>query len=141
MPYNLLIVDDSRSLRKVLIKTIRMCHIGETTFFQASNGKEALDLLSHEWVDLIFSDINMPIMDGYEFIGEVRKNDIFQQTPIIVITSEIRKQEMESVLKDKVAGILTKPFRPEEIRSFLVNLLGIEESEDGEDEDFEGYDF
>ena len=45
MPYNLLIVDDSRSLRKVLMKTIRMCHIGEATFYEAGDGIEALDML------------------------------------------------------------------------------------------------
>jgi two-component system chemotaxis response regulator CheY len=141
MPYNLLVVDDSRSLRKVLIKTIRMCHIGETTFFEAGNGKEALEVLSQDWVDVIFSDINMPIMDGYAFIEEVRKNDVFAQTPIIVITSETRREEMDSILENKIEGILTKPFRPEDIKDYLTNLLHLEESVDGEDEELEGFDF
>jgi two-component system, chemotaxis family, chemotaxis protein CheY len=141
MPYNLLIVDDSRSLRKVLIKTIRMSHLGETTFFQAGNGKEALEVLSQEWIDIIFTDINMPIMDGYVFIEEVRKNPVFQNTPILVITSEIRKEELEANVGDKVSGILSKPFRPEEIRDYLINLLNLEETFDGQDEDSEGSDF
>ena len=141
MPYNLLVVDDSRSLRKVLIKTIRMCHIGETSFLQAANGKEALEILNHEWVDVIFSDINMPVMDGYAFIEEVRKNDVFAQTPIIVITSETRRDEMESVLSGKIAGIVSKPFRPEDIKQYLNELLHLEEESDEYDDEPEGFDF
>ena len=142
MPYNLLIVDDSRSLRKVLIKTIRMCHIGEANFLQAGNGSEALEVLKDNWVDIIFSDINMPEMDGYQFIEEVRKNDVFAQTPILVITSETRFEKIEQTLDGKIAGILAKPFRPEKIKEYLSTLLHLEETTDGdEEEDLEGFDF
>ncbi len=141
MSLKLLIVDDSRSLRKVMIKVIRMCHIGDVEFLEAGNGIEGLDVLAQSWVDMIFTDINMPEMDGFTFVDEVRKNDMFKYTPIVVITSETRSDEILNVLGDKVAGLLHKPFRPEEVREYLTKLLDIGDVLNEEDDSFEGYDF
>jgi two-component system chemotaxis response regulator CheY len=140
MAFSFLIVDDSLSLRKVLIKTIRMCHPGDVTFHQAEHGRAALDVLSHEWVDLIFTDINMPVMDGFELIAEIRRSDLLSSTPIIVITSETRKSELEARLGTGVSGIVTKPFRPEEIRDLIGKLLKLE-GVNGTPENTQGYDF
>ena len=108
---------------------------------QAGNGVEALEVLSHEWIDMIFTDINMPEMDGYTLVEEIRKNPVFEKTPIVVITSETRRRDMNNILEGKVEAILTKPFRPEDIRDYLIKLLAIEEQENAEDDDFEGVDF
>ena len=141
MSLKLLIVDDSRSLRKVMIKVIRMCHIGDVEFLEAGNGIEGLEVLAQNWVDMIFTDINMPEMDGFTFVNEVRKNDMFKYTPIVVVTSETRSDEILDVLGDKVAGMLTKPFRPEDVRDYLTRLLDIGDALNEEDEGSEGYDF
>jgi two-component system, chemotaxis family, chemotaxis protein CheY len=140
MAFSFLIVDDSRSLRKVLIKTIRMCNLGEATYHQADHGLQALDILSREWVDLIFTDLNMPEMDGYALIGEIRKNPVFGPTPIVVITSETRRDDLQARLGGQTSGVVTKPFRPEEIRDMIVKLLKLE-GLNGEPEGAEGYDF
>jgi len=140
MGYNILVVDDSSALRKVLIKTIRMCRIGETVFWQAANGKEAIDILDEEWIDAVFTDINMPVMDGLQFINELKKRNNFEQVPIIVVTSEARakaKQKFSSVGANEV---VSKPFKPEEIYQALAQLLPVDQDID-DDNDDDGFDF
>jgi len=140
MSFNILIADDSSSLRKVLIKTIKMCNIGQTDFFQANNGAEALETLKKEWIDIVLTDLNMPIMDGYTFIAQVRKNEMFQSIPIVVVTSETREKELSAIKDTDTQGIITKPFQPEEIKRMLFQLLNVEENYDS-NSDTEAYDF
>ena len=141
MPFNILVVDDSASMRKVLRKSIIMCNIGEITFYEAENGQEALNVIQKEWVDIVFTDINMPIMDGFELVSNLKQDDTHQNTPIIVVTSDTTAENSEGAIKNKIKHIIYKPFRPETIRELLINLLGLEESEDGTDSDIEGLDF
>jgi len=141
MPLNILFVDDSASMRKVLRKSIMMCHIGEVTFFEAENGQAALEVLKNEWVDLVFTDINMPVMDGFELVSNLNKDEIHQNTPIIVVTSDVSAENAEAAQKNNIKHIVYKPFRPEAIRELLINLLGLEVDNDGDDSEFEGLDF
>lgn len=141
MPFNILIVDDSASMRKVLKKSIIMCHIGDINFSEAENGEEALKVLKKDWIDLIFTDINMPIMDGFELVSNLNNDNVHQNTPVIVVTSDTSAQNAEAAKKYKIKHIMYKPFRPEEIRELLINLLGLEVSEDGDTGDAEGIDF
>jgi len=141
MPFNILVVDDSASMRKVLRKSIVMCNIGEITFFEAENGQEALGVLQKEWIDIVFTDINMPVMDGYELVSNLKKDYTHQNTPIIVVTSDTTAENSEAAKNNKIKHIIYKPFRPETIRELLINLLGLEVSEDGNDSDSEGLDF
>jgi len=141
MPFNILIVDDSASMRKVLKKSIIMCHIGDINFSEAENGEEALKVLKKEWIDLIFTDINMPIMDGFELVSNLYKDNIHQNTPIIVVTSDTSAQNAEAAKKYNIKHIMYKPFRPEAIRELLINLLGLEVSDDGDFANSQGLDF
>jgi two-component system chemotaxis response regulator CheY len=141
MAFNILIVDDSASMRKVLRKSIVMCHIGEVNFYEAENGEEALKVLKDEWVDLVFTDINMPIMDGFELVSKLNEDEVHQNTPIVVVTSDTTAENAEAAKRYKIKHIMYKPFRPEAIRELLINLLGLEVSEDGDDSNSEGLDF
>jgi len=141
MPFNILVVDDSASMRKVLRKSIMMCHIGEVSFYEAENGQAALEVLKNEWVDLVFTDINMPVMDGFELVSNLNQDDIHRNTPIIVVTSDVSAENSEQAQKNNIKHIVYKPFRPEAIRELLINLLGLEVDEDGADTEFEGLDF
>lgn len=140
MPYNFLIADDSKSMRKVLRKSIEMCNIGEIVFYEAENGREALEILPTTWVDIIFTDINMPIMDGYELIENIRKNEVFKNTPIVAVTSESREDKLKDIVNKGADTVLTKPFYPEQLRQQIFNILGLEE-QDEENWNFEGSDF
>lgn len=138
MAYNILVIDDSSALRKVLIKAIKMCNLGNMEFFQAEHGEEALNLLKNQWIDVIFTDINMPVMDGITLMKELKKSEM--KIPIIVVTSETRSQEIIHFGELGAEGVIAKPFRPEVIKKFLVNILESEGSTN-EETDTQGFDF
>jgi len=141
MPYNILVVDDSASMRKVLRKSITMCNIGEINFTEAENGQEALEVLKKEWVDLVFTDVNMPVMNGFELVSNLNVDDIHKNTPIVVVTSDLSAENADAAKQSNIKHIVYKPFRPESIRELLINLLGLEVNEDGDDNESEGLDF
>ena len=124
MSYSVLIIDDSEVIRSVLNKTIQFTTIEFEKILEASSGKEALELLQNNWVDIIFSDINMPEMNGIEMIRELRENDEFKDIPIIVISTEGDEKTLDQLVQLGVSGFLKKPFRPEDISSLIFDTLG-----------------
>jgi len=140
MTVNILVVDDSLPMRSVIIKTIKASGFGTVNFFQAANGIEALDVLQNEWMDLIVTDYNMPDMDGIQLISELKKDDGLHSIPVIVVTTEGSQQRVEEFMEKGAAGYIRKPFKPEEIKVLLIQLLGeipdeqcTEDSDDGLD--------
>lgn len=128
MSYNVLIVDDSKSMRKVIAKTLQLSgfQIGEC--LEASNGQEALDLLDGKWVDLILSDIHMPVMDGFGFIHSLRERDLCRDTPVVFVTTEANESRLNELITLGASGYIRKPFKPEEIGAILCRVMG--ESDD-----------
>jgi len=128
MSYNVLIVDDSKSMRRVIIKTLQLSgfHIGE--FVEASNGREALDQIEGKWIDLVLSDIHMPVMDGFEFIESLKQNEMYKNTPVIFVTTEANDDRLNHLMALGARGYIRKPFRPEEIGVLLSEVMG--ESDD-----------
>ncbi|MCX7905418.1 MAG: response regulator [Elusimicrobiales bacterium] len=120
---NILIVDDSPVMRKMIKKTIEMSNIDNCVFFEAGNGKEGLDILEKNWIDLILADINMPIMNGIEMIDEIKKNTVYNDIPILVISTEKSYDTME-YLKGKIVGFIHKPFTPEFFSSKISEITG-----------------
>lgn len=141
MPYNILVVDDSACMRKVLKKSIAMCGIGEVSFYEAGNGEEGLEVIKKEWIDIIFTDIHMPVMNGLELVKSLRADDALKHTPIIVVTSDTNAENSAEVKAYDIKDIIYKPFRAEDIRRLLTELLGLEENYNEENPDIEGLDF
>ena len=124
MGYNLLIVDDSTIIRKSLIKAIGMAGFEASHIFEAGNGCEALEILEKEWIDLIFLDINMPVMNGVEFLQHIREIDALRNTPVLIISTEgsnLRHVVLEAL---GISGILRKPVRPETLTETVEQILG-----------------
>ncbi len=124
MAYNILIVDDSKSMRKILIKTLQLSGFQIGDCLEASNGQEALDLLDGKWIDLILSDIHMPIMDGFGFIRLLREKDLCRDTPIVFVTTEASEERLNQLIILGASGYIRKPFRPEEIGMLLSRIMG-----------------
>ncbi len=124
MAYNVLVVDDSRSMRRVIIKTLKLSGFDIGKIYEASNGKEALEILESEWVDLILSDIHMPVMDGIEFIKNLRKNEMFKDIPVVLITTESNEERLNKAMAMGAQGYIRKPFQPEQIREYLTGIMG-----------------
>lgn len=126
MAYNILIVDDSSIIRKVLIKTFGMTEIPVENFYQAENGKVGLDLLKEHWIDVVFLDINMPVMNGIEFMEHLRKDEKLKDTPVIVVSTEGSKERKDLFINSGVKAYLRKPVTPEDLVETIVSVLGSE---------------
>ncbi len=124
MAFNFLIVDDSPIMRKVIIKTVRMSGVDVGEIFEANNGAEGLLEARANWVDLILTDINMPIMDGLTFIEHLKSDEVLSSIPVIVISTEGRDDVVQRALEIGAADYITKPFRPEEIGADVLKILG-----------------
>ena len=123
MAVNILVVDDSGVMRSMIIKTIKLSGLQLGEVHQAANGQEGLEALSQHWIDLVIADINMPVMNGEEMIDQMKQNPDFQDTPIVVISTEGSKTRIER-LQNKGALFIHKPFTPEIIRDSVKKLLG-----------------
>ncbi len=124
MAYKILIVDDSLPMRSVLKKTIQASGFGEAEFFDAANGKEALEILGKEWLDIVLTDYNMPEMNGIELLQAIIKSDDIESVPVLMITTEGSKLKIQKFLDLGAAGYIKKPFTPEEIKKILTQILG-----------------
>jgi len=124
MAINILVVDDSAVMRAMVIKTLKLAGTPLGEIYQAANGREGLDVLGSHWVDLVFADINMPVMNGEEMIDKIRDDPAWKELPIVVISTEGSQTRIES-LHNKGAEFVHKPFTAEIIRDVLENMLGI----------------
>ncbi len=140
MTFSILLVDDSLPMRSVIKKTIKAAGYSDSDFHEAGNGKEALDLVQGKWIDIVITDYNMPVMNGMEFIIELKKDDIFKETPVIIISTEGSQSKIDEFKKSGASGYITKPFTPETIRNTIKDILG-ETYDDELDDSDEGLDF
>lgn len=123
MAFNILVADDSATMRVVIKKTVEMAGVPVGQFFEATHGKEALEILENNWIDVILSDINMPVMGGMELLAEVSKHEDFKLIPMIFITTESSEARMDEAKRMGVAGYVKKPFQPETIKKILYEVL------------------
>jgi len=124
MAYNVLIVDDSATMRALLRKVLNISGLEIGTCFEGANGREALEILEQNWVDLVLSDLHMPEMDGAALVKALRQNQLWQSIPVVLITTEGRREVLEVFFQQGVQGYIRKPFRPEDIKEKLQNILG-----------------
>ncbi len=122
--YRVLIVDDSASMRKIVRKVLLASGFQVAECFEAEHGIEALEVLEQHPVDLVLTDINMPEMNGVEFMRELRKNELWEDLPVVLITTETRKALLKEAISLGARGYLRKPFKPETIRSLLTDIMG-----------------
>jgi len=124
MPLNILIVDDSAVMRGMILKSLHMSGVPLGEVHQAANGQEGIDCMNDNWIDLIFADLNMPVMDGEEMINRMRETPDKEDIPIIVISTEGSETRIDR-LKQKGISFIHKPFTPEIIRDTINDLTGI----------------
>ncbi|MBN2539783.1 MAG: response regulator [Sphaerochaetaceae bacterium] len=138
MAFNILIVDDSRSMRSVIKKVISMSGFKVDQCLEAENGREALDLLALHWVDIILSDINMPVMSGFEMLEVLGKDSLLGSIPVVVISTEGREERMRNAFELGAKGFIKKPFLPEDIKRVLYEVIGVDDGEYGDNEGDDG---
>jgi two-component system, chemotaxis family, chemotaxis protein CheY len=127
MSFNVLIVDDSNSMRAVIKKIISISGFKMDNCYEAGNGVEALEVLSKSWVDIILSDINMPEMNGLELLNRLKQDELYRDIPFIVITTEGSSERMEEAFNCGARGFIKKPFLPEDVKRILHEVIGVDE--------------
>jgi two-component system chemotaxis response regulator CheY len=123
MPIRALIVDDSSVMRKIVERALRQAGIDLTEVFQAANGAEALAVLKENRVDLILCDINMPVMDGLEFVKQLPGIENAKNVPVVMITTEGSEAHVVQALSCGARGYIRKPFTPEQVKEHIVPVL------------------
>ncbi|MDH5613046.1 MAG: response regulator [Gammaproteobacteria bacterium] len=120
MRKQILIVDDSASLRQVVSITLENAGYD---VIDAEDGAKALDLLDGKKVHLVICDVNMPVMDGITFVKKVKQMPNYRFLPIIMLTTESRESRK---LEGQAAGAkawVVKPFQPEQMLAAVSKLI------------------
>ena len=143
MAFNLLIVDDSNSMRTVVKKIVSLTGLEVSQILEADNGRKALDILGGNWVDVVILDINMPEMNGLELLKRMSEDAVLKNIPVVMMTTEASEAHMKTAFELGAKGFIRKPFVPEELRKMLLGVLGFNEKGSyGEHQgDSEGVDF
>lgn len=131
MAYNVLVVDDSLPMRAIIKKVIKVSGFNVGQIFEAGNGKEALEIVKNEWLDLVLTDYNMPVMNGLELVSEMKRDELYKDIPVVMITTEGSREMVDEFMEKGATDYIKKPFTPEMVRTKLNNIMG--EPEDGEE--------
>jgi two-component system chemotaxis response regulator CheY len=123
-----LIIDDSAVMRKVIERALRQSGLDLTEVMQASNGEEALEILrgdasSPTKISLIISDINMPVMDGLQFLEARRDQQLAVGVPVVMITTEGSEPFVLRAIAAGAQGYICKPFTAEQVKARVMPLL------------------
>jgi len=105
-------------------RTLEMSGLALGRVAEAANGREGLEVLDREWIDVLFGDINMPVMGGIEMIDAVRARPELANLPIVVISTESSQTRIEEVRR-KGVRFVHKPFTPECVREVIQDLTGV----------------
>ena len=121
-PLNILIVDDSTTMRMVIRRVVSLTEVPVANVYEGRNGREALKVLESQSVDAVFTDINMPVMNGEELLREMAKHSEWDDVLRIVVSTDGSKLRREEARNLKVSLYVEKPFRPEVVRDVLVQI-------------------
>jgi two-component system chemotaxis response regulator CheY len=124
MSYTILIVDDSAIVRTMVKKSIGMAGLPVGKVLEAGNGREALEVLGREWIDIVFADLNMPEMNGTELVEKMSQDAMLVSTPVVIVSSEQSQTKIDALKQKGIRAYIKKPFRPEGFREVVEGVLG-----------------
>jgi len=125
MAYNILIVDDSPAMRSFVRRVLDLSGLEIGECLQAENGACALDLLHSYWIDVVLTDINMPVMDGHALVRALNADDDLRAVPVIVVSTDRTEARTRDMFALGAKGYITKPFMPEILRDEVERVLGV----------------
>jgi two-component system chemotaxis response regulator CheY len=120
---DVLIVDDSAAIRKILQRVLKQAEIPLGEIYEAGDGVEALDMLRKQKVGLVLSDINMPNMDGLEFLTQLRAEPAWQKLPVVMVSTEGTHGKVLEAVERGASGYVRKPFTADQIKEKLAGLI------------------
>ena len=123
MESNVLVVDDSAAIRKILQRVLRQTGMLIGEIYEAGDGQEALELLKTKTVSLVLSDINMPKMDGLQLLAAMKNASEWRDIPVVMITTEGGETKVGEAVKLGAAGYVRKPFTADQIKEKLAGII------------------
>ena len=123
MPIDVLVVDDSAAIRKILQRVLAQTELPLGTILEAGDGFEAIERLTANNIGLVLTDINMPNMDGIELLKKIRENPQWKSIPVVMITTEGSQQKVLGAVDLGAAGYVRKPFTADQIKEKLLGLV------------------
>jgi len=121
--FRTMIVEESTVMRKVVERALRQAGMDPMVVFQAESGFEALELLKTRKVDLILSDINLPLMDGLEFLCRIRDMQLAQGVPVVMFGIDSNEECIRAVEQSGAQACIRTPFTAEQVRERVLPLL------------------
>jgi two-component system, chemotaxis family, chemotaxis protein CheY len=123
MPLDVLVVDDSAAIRKILQRVLVQTELPLGTILEAGDGLEAIERLKTNNIGLVLSDINMPNMDGIELLTKMRQNPKWKSIPVVMITTEGSQQKVLEAVDLGASGYVRKPFTADQIKEKLSGII------------------
>jgi two-component system chemotaxis response regulator CheY len=123
MDSDVLVVDDSAAIRKILTRVLRQTGMAIQTIYEAGDGQDALTLMGQHRIDLVLSDINMPKMDGLQLLASLKASPQWHMVPVVMITTEGGETKVAEAVRLGAAGYVRKPFTADQIKEKLVGIL------------------
>lgn len=120
---DVLIVDDSPAMRRLLRRTLGMCHFELGSVVEASDGQEAFDILQRIDVGLLLVDVNMPKMDGVTLLKLLQQREGFSMTSAVIVSTDGSRERIDAAIAAGAKGYICKPFRPEELERAVTQAL------------------
>jgi len=112
-------------MRKIVERSLRQAGLDPLTVLEAGNGAEGLDQLKAQQVDLILTDINMPLMDGLEFLRQLRAQKLAAGVPVVMITTESSEEHVKEAILAGAQGYIRKPFTAEQVKERVLPLIHV----------------
>jgi len=116
-----LIVDDFSTMRRIVRGLLK--EIGYHNADEAEDGQVALSLLRQGAYDFVVSDINMPNMNGFELLAEIRRDDMLKHLPVLMVTAEARKEDIVRAARDGASGYIVKPFTKATLEEKVTKIM------------------
>ena len=126
MALNIMIVDDSPVMRRFLHRVVQLTGLAIGECWEAADGEEALSTLRVRWADLVLTDINMPRMDGEEFVRHLQDDEVLCEVPVIVVSTDATPSRIQRMFDLGAKGYVTKPFSPEALRNEIEKVLEVQ---------------
>ncbi len=123
MLLDVLIVDDSAAIRKILQRVLRQADVPLGEVYEAADGLDALKVLDTQKVSLVLADINMPNMDGLQLLRKLKEDEQWKSLPVIMVTTEGGQAKVMAAAELGAAGYIRKPFTADQIRHTLASFL------------------
>lgn len=123
MDSDVLVVDDSAAIRKILQRVLRQTGMAIRTIHEAGDGQQALEVLQFNSVHLVLTDINMPKMDGLQLLAALKADPNWRNIPVVMITTEGGEAKVGEAVRLGAAGYVRKPFTADQIKEKLVGIL------------------